>query len=163
MVLLAVILIGGFVANDRLSAKTGAIETALTHPVYRYDTRLLNYLTANRQDRAYLAAVPTTSEAGPLIIQTGLPVLAYGGFMGIDPALGPAQAAQLVRENKLRFFLVSSNNWFDNVSEDAGTHAIYRWASQNCQAVDPVLWKTPSNGLENPWQEQLYDCAHLSS
>jgi 4-amino-4-deoxy-L-arabinose transferase-like glycosyltransferase len=163
IMLLVAFLIGGFVANDRISAKTGASETALTQPVYRYDTRLLDYLTANRQGRAYLAAVPTTSEAGPLIIQTGLPVLAYGGFMGIDPALSPAQAAQFVRENKLRFFLVSSNNWFDNVSEEAGTHAIYGWASRNCRVVDPVFWKTSSNGPENPWQEQLYDCGSLPS
>ncbi|MBN9390676.1 MAG: glycosyltransferase family 39 protein [Chloroflexi bacterium] len=159
--LLAAILVGGFVANDRISARTGAIQTALTRPVYRNDTRLLAYLAANRQDRAYLAAVPTTSEAGPLILQTGLPVLAYGGFMGIDPALSPAQAAQLVHENKLRYFLVSSNNWFDNVSEEAGTRAIYRWASQNCRVVDPAFWKTPANSLENPWQEQLYDCSNI--
>lgn len=152
----------GFATNNIFSRKAGAIETASTRPVYRYDEKLASFLTAHQQEYAYLAAVPTTSEAGPLILQTGQPVLAYGGFMGIDPALTPGRAEELAQEKKVRFFLVSSNNWFDNVSEEAGTHAIYHWASQKCRLVEQSQWKTTSNGLENPWQEQLYDCANIS-
>lgn len=161
IVLLGVVFGGGFAANLAFSDQAGAVSTASTRPVYRYDPKFVAYLTAYQTGYAYLVAVPTTSEAGPLILETGQAALAYGGFMGIDPAMSPAQAGELVRQHRVRFFLVSTNNWFDNVSEEAGTRAIYRWASQECQPVDPTLWKTPADGLENPWQEQLYDCASI--
>jgi aryl-alcohol dehydrogenase-like predicted oxidoreductase len=39
---------------------------------------------------------------------TGLPAVAYGGFLGTDNALTLAQLKQLVKEGKITYFLVSS-------------------------------------------------------
>lgn len=71
-------------------------------------SRLVTYLEANRGSARFLVAVPSSMDASPIIIQTGQPVMAMGGFTGSDPILTAEQTAQDVRDGSVRFFLLGS-------------------------------------------------------
>jgi 4-amino-4-deoxy-L-arabinose transferase-like glycosyltransferase len=161
LVVLVVCGLLGFAANQAWSTGRGAAATAAANPVSRPDPKLIQYLQANNPAQAFLAAVTNTTLAAPLILETGQPVLAIGGYMGIDPALSPEQARNMVKEGRLRFFLVSQNNGFGNVSSEAGTGAIFNWASRDCQQIDPALWQSfapNASPAHTSLHEQLFDC-----
>ena len=70
---------------------------------------MLDYLQSNREDARFLLAVPSSMAASSIIIQTGEPVMALGGFSGSDPILTAQQIAQDVAANTVRFFLISGS------------------------------------------------------
>jgi len=51
------------------------------------DPKLLAFLQGNHQSEAYLLAAVNARQAAPIIIATGDPVIALGGFTGRDPIL----------------------------------------------------------------------------
>jgi 4-amino-4-deoxy-L-arabinose transferase-like glycosyltransferase len=67
---------------------------------------LIAYLVANHGEERWLAAVTSANQAGPLQLQTGIPVMAMGGFMGSDPAPTTEQLRAYVRDGRLRFVLL---------------------------------------------------------
>lgn len=70
------------------------------------NAQLVQWLIAHRGDAQYLVAVASAMEAAPIIIQTGLPVMATGGFSGGDPILNADKLAQLARSGAVRYFMV---------------------------------------------------------
>ena len=73
--------------------------------------KLTSYLTANREAAKFLVAVPNANVAAPLIIQTGLPVMAIGGYLGDDPILTPADVEKLAADRQLRFVMLGGFTW----------------------------------------------------
>jgi hypothetical protein len=71
--------------------------------------KLLSYLKEQRQDERYLVAVPSSMMAAPLNIATGLPVIAVGGFAGLDPILTPEKLQRLVEARQLRFVMIGNS------------------------------------------------------
>jgi 4-amino-4-deoxy-L-arabinose transferase-like glycosyltransferase len=71
------------------------------------DQKLVNYLIAQQGSTRYLVATINALSAAPLIIATDKPVMAIGGFLGSDPILTQEKFEQMVKDNTLRFFLVS--------------------------------------------------------
>jgi 4-amino-4-deoxy-L-arabinose transferase-like glycosyltransferase len=71
---------------------------------------LLHYLLVHRHGARYLLATVDSYIASPLMIATGLPVMAMGGFNGRDPALTPTSLDALVDSGQVRMFLISSTN-----------------------------------------------------
>jgi 4-amino-4-deoxy-L-arabinose transferase-like glycosyltransferase len=67
---------------------------------------LLRYLEENRGDATFLVATPNAMSAAPIILATGEPVMAIGGFSGGDQILTAGTVAELVRDGTVRFFLV---------------------------------------------------------
>jgi hypothetical protein len=65
----------------------------------------VKYLLDNRGDARFLVAVPTSAEASPLILATGEPVMALGGFGG-DQILTADELAHVVEKGELRFLLL---------------------------------------------------------
>src|SRR5439155_1530729 len=66
-------------------------------PVERYDPPgPVAFLEANQAGERYLLATTTTRLAAPIIISSGHPVMAMGGFHGLDPNLTPATLARMV-------------------------------------------------------------------
>src|SRR5262249_39828985 len=57
---------------------------------------LIDFLQTNRGKERYLLATSSTTLAAPIIIETGQPVMARGGFHGLDPILTPEKLARLV-------------------------------------------------------------------
>ncbi|MEJ8306029.1 glycosyltransferase family 39 protein [Saccharibacillus sacchari] len=97
------------------------------------DTALVDYLIRNRGNAKYLAAMPSSnSGADSLIIQTGLPVLAWGGFKGVDPALNITGLQKMAKSGELRYVLIG------------GTHntqdALARWVESNGTPVPESAW-----------------------
>lgn len=72
------------------------------------DRQLVSWLEAHRDGATYLVAVDGSMSADNLIIASGKPVMAMGGFMGSDPAPTLTQFQQLVRAGKVCYVLVSS-------------------------------------------------------
>ena len=67
--------------------------------------KLVDFLIANRKGESILVAGMGSMPIAPIIIATGEPAVALGGFMGADPAVSKDQFAEMVRDGRLRFFL----------------------------------------------------------
>jgi hypothetical protein len=74
------------------------------------DPKLLAFLQCNHQSEAYLLAAVNARQAAPIIIATGDPVVALGGFMGRDPSLTVDGFARLVEDHRVRFALVGDGS-----------------------------------------------------
>jgi len=70
------------------------------------DAALVSYLEQHRGTADWLVAVPSAMTAAPIIIATGEPVMAMGGFSGSDAALDATGFDALVREGRVRYVLV---------------------------------------------------------
>lgn len=66
------------------------------------------YLVAHYKAGSYLVMTQRASDIAQLIIDTGLPAVAYGGFLGSDNSLTVDQLKTLVKEGKVTYFLLSS-------------------------------------------------------
>ena len=119
------------------------------------DRALTDYLVANRGTATWLVAVSSASQAGPIQLATGLPVMAMGGFMGADPAPTLAQLQAYVADGRLRFVLLGGRGggpggFFggDGQGNVAGERST--WVQAACAPVSAV-----ANG-------SLYDCGGAS-
>jgi len=111
--------------------------------------RLVDYLQANRGDTTYLAATLNAQTAAPIILATGEPVMALGGFSGGDRILAVDELAQQVSDGTVRFFLVSPQG---NRQND-----LTRWVTEQCVVVPQEMWgSASSSGPGGP--SQLFDC-----
>lgn len=105
------------------------------------DTALVDYLVRNRGNAKYLAAMPSSnSGADSLIIQTGLPVLAWGGFKGVDPALDIAGLRKMAESGELRYVLIGGAH---NTQD-----ALARWVELNGTPVPESSWNAMKTGAE---------------
>lgn len=97
------------------------------------DTALVDFLIRNRGSAKYLAAMPSSnSGADSLIIQTGLPVLAWGGFKGVDPALDIGGLQKMAESGELRYVLIGgAHNTQDPLA---------RWVQLNGTPVPESSW-----------------------
>lgn len=107
---------------------------------------LIAYLEQHRGSAAYLVAVDGANSAAPLILATGQPVMAMGGFSGSDPAPTTAQLQALVASGDLRFVLGGGRGGFGR-----GGSERTRWVQANCAPVDPSVYGGQGG-------QQLYDC-----
>ncbi len=104
------------------------------------------YLLANRGQAHYLLATRYTGLAAPIILATGQPVMAYGGYVGNDPALTTTRLTRLVAGGAVRLFWLLS-------PQDAAQNAVDTWVRSRCTQVHSA----PGFGPSGP---QLFDCAH---
>jgi hypothetical protein len=77
------------------------------------DPTVIAFLEQNRGSATYLVAVDGANSAAPIILATGQPVIAMGGFIGSDPAPTAAQLQALVTSGDLRFVLSGGRGGFD--------------------------------------------------
>lgn len=68
--------------------------------------KLLGYLMSQHRTERFIVAVPNALNAAPLIIATGAPVMAIGGYAGTDPILDVAGLKRRVAAGELRFVLL---------------------------------------------------------
>jgi hypothetical protein len=74
----------------------------------RVDTGLIRYLEAHQGYAKYLVATASSMNASSIIIATGKPVMALGGFSGNDQILTVQQLARLVANGTVHYFLLQS-------------------------------------------------------
>jgi len=116
--------------------------------------RLIAYLRSEHHGQRFLLATTTSELAAPIIIATGEPVLARGGFGGLDPALSVERLAEMVAHDELRFALTGDANAVArSLGADRADAAVAEWIRRHGKPVDPALWSAarPDRRLE------LYD------
>lgn len=117
------------------------------------DATLIAYLNANRGGAKYLVATVNASAAEPIILQTGAPVVALGGFSGADPILTPTGLAARIAAHEVRLFLIPSQ----------GRQTIQtQWVAKNCSRAAYATPSSPQSEQRVPFvqggQESLYRC-----
>jgi 4-amino-4-deoxy-L-arabinose transferase-like glycosyltransferase len=147
------------------------------------DPRLVSYVQANRGGSTFLLAVPSAMQAAPLILATGEPVMALGGFTGADHILTTKRLASLVAQGTVRFFLLPATSGLPGgppglggfpggtpFGPAGGGADVTRWVGDHCATVPADLWRAaegaPPAGSGTPalpppgagLSMQLYDC-----
>ena len=78
--------------------------TALTD-----DPKLQAFLQAHRGKARFLLAAPNALLAAPVIVRTGQPVMAFGGFFGNDPIMSVDAFAKRVERGEVRFVVLGTD------------------------------------------------------
>jgi hypothetical protein len=130
---------------------TGDFGAGTGGPTDRVSTALIDYLVANRGDATWLVAVNGANQAGAIQLQTGVPVMAMGGFSGSDPAPTLDELEAYVASGELRF--VMGGGGFGGGGLGGGGFgrdaSVSAWLADACSVVD----------LGSDAGTTLYDCA----
>jgi 4-amino-4-deoxy-L-arabinose transferase-like glycosyltransferase len=102
--------------------------TALTD-----DPKLQAFLQQHRGNARFLLAAPNALLAAPVIIGTGQPVMAFGGFFGNDPVMSVDAFAKAVERGEVRFVVLATNR---------RTRDFERWVRAHGTIVDPAQWRS---------------------
>lgn len=96
---------------------------------------------------SYLLATTNATVAAPFIIDTGLPVMAMGGFLGSDPAITTKQLQDLTKAGKLKYFLLQSGGGgFLGGSGKQST--ITQWIVNHSKMVPSSAYSTGTTGTQ---------------
>jgi 4-amino-4-deoxy-L-arabinose transferase-like glycosyltransferase len=127
--------------------------------------RLVAFLKANHRGERFVLSTSSSLLAAPIIVASGEPVMARGGFFGQDPILTPEALAAMVESGQVRFIMVN-DVWGLRRRPDvlrAGS-AVADWVRANGTVVEPAPWRTdaaggsPRGGSQaRPGGMQLYD------
>jgi 4-amino-4-deoxy-L-arabinose transferase-like glycosyltransferase len=109
--------------------------------------RLIDFLAANRQGERYLLATSGTRVAAPIIIETGEPVMAMGGFHGLDQILTPEALARMAERRQVRFVLLGDLSPISRrLGGEAAVRRVADWVRAHGAPVDPSLWRSAARG-----------------
>ena len=106
-----------FSVSTVATAHSGSIPTAgpgasamssTNNESARAESTLVSFLLENRHGTTWLATVNSTNESAPIQLSSGQPVMAIGGFNGSDSTLTLSQLKQLVKQGKVRYYVVNS-------------------------------------------------------
>jgi 4-amino-4-deoxy-L-arabinose transferase-like glycosyltransferase len=118
---------------------------------------LIGFLHMNRRGERFLLATPSAQLASPVIVATGEPVMAMGGFHGLDPILTPERLAELVAQGQVRFVMLGELSIASRLmGAEAAGRPLADWVRTNGKAVDPSRW-TESVGVGRAARRELYD------
>ena len=121
-------------------------------------SNLTKFLLDQRKNEKYLIAVPRSVDAAPIILQTGYPVIAYGGFQGTDKALTVDKLEEMVNGGELRYIQINSSKGGGQQSE------IAKWVTEHGKVVSTDEYENSENGQESDFKVNgsnltLYDLA----
>ncbi len=105
------------------------------------DSGLEAYLKKNYQEGSFLLTTCRSSTVAQLIIDTGLPCYAYGGFLGSDNSLTVERLKALVAEGKVTYFLLSEQNGGPN---GGSSSSLTSYVKQNAKKIDPSKYSSSS-------------------
>jgi 4-amino-4-deoxy-L-arabinose transferase-like glycosyltransferase len=112
------------------------------------DPKLRAFLQEHRGEARFLLAAPNALLAAPVIIQSGQPVMAFGGFFGTDPVLSVDAFAKQVEQGEVRFVVLGNTR---------RQRDFEHWVQAHGTPVDPDLWR--SRPTEPRRSIVLYDLA----
>jgi hypothetical protein len=98
------------------------------------DPKLVAFLAANRGEARFIVAAPNTNLVAPVIIRTGLPALAFGGYMGTDPILPIDAFAEMAARGEVRYVLLPGGR--------ARQTDFVKWVREHGTPVDNDLWRS---------------------
>lgn len=143
------------------SSPGGLPPPANRPPRMAVEPALVIYLERNQGNATFLAATVNAQAAAPLIIATGKPVMALGGFSGNDPILTVEGLRARIEAGEVRYFLLGGGG--------GGQIAILRWIISTCTQVPASVWgsERASGATTGPGRRPLqalgfglplYDC-----
>jgi hypothetical protein len=107
------------------------------------DPKLIAFLLDSRRNEQFLLASVNARLAAPIIITTGDPVMAFGGFGGRDPILGIDEFARLIAEGRVRFVLIGDGSpGLRRVFGEDHQKQLIDWIRANGRPVNPTLWRS---------------------
>ena len=110
------------------------------------DPKLVAFLLEHRGTARFVVAAPNTQLAAPVIVRTGQPAMAFGGYFGNEPILTVEAFAEAVKRGDVRYVLLPRRI---RASE------FVRWVRANGKPVRPADWQSVT---VPPWREiMLYD------
>jgi len=116
-------------------------------PVATDDARLLAFLKANHRGERFALATSNARLAAPVIMRTGLPVMAFGGFMGTDPILSPDALKRVLERGDVRFVVLSGQASFGfSANDEERRRAFIAWANTKGTRLEPALWRSHEPG-----------------
>jgi hypothetical protein len=92
---------------------------------------LEKYLVSHYKKGSYLVVSQKANDVAGFIVDTGLPAVAYGGFLGSDNSISLAKLKSLVKEGKITYFLISGQSGFNSNAE------ITSYVKANATLIDP--------------------------
>jgi len=114
-------------------------------------SQLTTYLKAHRDGATWLVAVTNAQSASSIILRTGLPVIAMGGFTGSDPAMTVTKLQGYVRAGKLHYVLTGGGG-----PGGGGNSSVTSWVAKNCSTVKTSEYTSGSTTTQNA--QALYFC-----
>jgi 4-amino-4-deoxy-L-arabinose transferase-like glycosyltransferase len=116
-------------------------------------TALVRYLRANRSTEKWILGVASTREAEQIVITSGEPVMAVGGFTGTDPISTEKQLRAHISSGRIRFLLLNQNRPGPFGRGRPGgrnaTNLALSQISQDCAEVPRTVWN-PNGSAERP-------------
>ncbi|MWA06676.1 glycosyl transferase family 39 [Actinomadura sp. LD22] len=96
-------------------------------------TQMISYLEKNQGSATWLVAVSSAQSASSIILSTGRPVIAMGGFTGSDPAMTVAKLQRYVKDGRLRYILLGGG-----MGPGGGDASVTAWVQKNGTPVKPA-------------------------
>lgn len=97
-------------------------------------SKLISFLKSNKTTEKYLLVVSSSQSADNIIIQTGEPVMALGGFSGSDKILTLEEFKELVKNGEVRYVLTGGRG-------PGGSNEIMNWVIENGKEVSESEYK----------------------
>jgi len=97
------------------------------------DEGLITYLQQHYTGEKYLVATSSSQTATPIILATGLPVIAWGGFKGSDTALTRTQLEALVTNGELKYVVLGGGM-------GGGSSDLTSWVQEHGTAIAQTEW-----------------------
>lgn len=112
------------------------------------DARLIAFLRERHRGEEFLLATVNARLAAPVIVATGQPVMALGGFNGSDPILTVGDFASLVAAKRVRFaFIGDGAPGLRLVLGEGHQKELVDWIRAHGQPVDPTLWRSADTSM----------------
>ena len=138
-----------FSVSTVATAHSGSIPTAgpgasamsnTNNELARAESTLVSFLLENRHGTTWLAAVNSANESAPIQLSSSQPVMAIGGFNGSDSTLTLSQFKQLVKQGKVRYYVVNSrqgkSSGPSSMGGSGGNSEILLWVKSAGSKVD---------------------------
>ncbi|WP_182899312.1 glycosyltransferase family 39 protein [Microbispora sp. H10830] len=114
-------------------------------PGGQVDAAMAAYLKRNKGGATWLVAVDSAQSASSLILSTGEPVIAMGGFTGSDPAMTVDKLQRYVAEGKLTYILIGDGGF--GPSRGASSD-VTEWVKAHGTQVEPAEYGGTDSGTD---------------
>ncbi|MEW2358921.1 glycosyltransferase family 39 protein [Spirillospora sp. NPDC029432] len=108
--------------------------------------QMVDYLRKNRNGARWLVAVGSSQQASSIILESGEPVIAMGGFTGQDPAMTVEKLQRYVESGQLRYILIGEGRGGPG---GGGSSEVTAWVRKNGTLVDASAYGG-SSGTSSP-------------
>lgn len=113
--------------------------------VSKSTTQLAAYLLENQGSATYLVAAQSSQEVSSIIIETGKPALAIGGFSGSDSTMTLDAFKELVKTGQLQYYLGGQSR---------GNDEILTWVKENSTIVSSSEYGSGTTNQATQSEEQ---------